>query len=137
MVDGSTVFELNVAAAMIRVRSANGSSLGNFPTTFASQLRLHTPSVAFRHLPPNSSRSIGYATVAALFISAQLSTDAVSALRKVWVLTIRLEATKRGSTHVNMRRVRPEYKMSSVSFQTISVFICAGVSNVGGYKRNA
>ena len=28
----------------------------------------------------------GYATEGALFISAQLSTDAVSALRKVWVL---------------------------------------------------
>ena len=29
---------------------------------------------------------IGYVTDGALFISAQLSTDAVSALRKVWVL---------------------------------------------------
>ena len=45
----------------------------------------HTPSVAFWHLPPNSAR-IGYATEGALFISAQLSTDAVSAFRKVWVL---------------------------------------------------
>ena len=43
---------------------------------------LHTPSIAFRHLPPNSAR-IGYATEGALFISAQLSADAVSALRKV------------------------------------------------------
>ena len=42
---------------------------------------LHTLSIAFRHLPPNSAR-FGYAT---LFISAQLSTDAVSTLRKVWV----------------------------------------------------
>ena len=45
----------------------------------------HTPITAFRHLPPNSAR-FSYATVGALFISAQLSTDAVSALRKVWVL---------------------------------------------------
>ena len=45
----------------------------------------HTPSIAFRHLPPNSAR-FGYATEGALFISPQLSTDAVSALRKVWVL---------------------------------------------------
>jgi len=45
----------------------------------------HTPSIAFRHLPPNSART-GYATVGALFISAQLSTDAVSVLRKVCVL---------------------------------------------------
>jgi len=45
----------------------------------------HTPSIAFGHLPPNSA-TFGYATEGALFISAQLSTDAVSALRKVWVL---------------------------------------------------
>ena len=50
----------------------------------------HTPSIAFRHLPPNSAR-FSYATEGALFISAQLSTDAVSALRKVRVL-IRLQA---------------------------------------------
>ena len=43
------------------------------------------PSIAFRHLLPNSAR-FGYATEAALFISAQLSTDAVSALRKFWVV---------------------------------------------------
>ena len=34
--------------------------------------RSHTPSIAFRHLPPNSAR-FGYATEGALFISAQLS----------------------------------------------------------------
>ena len=45
----------------------------------------HTPSIAFWHPPPNSAR-FSYATEGALFISAQLSTDAVSALRKVWVL---------------------------------------------------
>ena len=45
----------------------------------------HTPSIAFRHLPPNSAR-FSYATEGALFTSAQLSTDAVSALRKIWVL---------------------------------------------------
>ena len=45
----------------------------------------HTPSTVFRHLPLNSAR-FGYATEGALFISAQLSTDAVSALQKVWVL---------------------------------------------------
>ena len=45
----------------------------------------HTPSIAFRHLPPNSAR-FSYATEGALFISAQLSTDAVGALRKVRVL---------------------------------------------------
>ena len=50
-----------------------------------SQVWTHTPSIAFRHLPPNSAR-FSYATEGALFISAQLVTDAVSALRKVRVL---------------------------------------------------
>ncbi len=45
----------------------------------------HTPSIAFRHLPPNSAR-FSHVTEGTLFISAQLSTDAVSALRKVCVL---------------------------------------------------
>ena len=44
-----------------------------------------TPSIAFGHLPPNSAR-FSYATEGALFISTQLSTDAVNALRKVRVL---------------------------------------------------
>ena len=50
-----------------------------------TQRWLHTPSIAFRHLPPNSAR-FGYATEGALFISTQLSTDAASAFWKVWVL---------------------------------------------------
>ena len=54
-------------------------------TYFESDPRAHTPSIAFRHLPPNSAR-FSYVTEGALCISAQLSTDAVSALRKVWVL---------------------------------------------------
>ena len=63
-------------------------TVGGKETTHVWWIRLglyHTLSVAFRHLPPNSAR-FGYATEWALFISAQLSTDAVSALRKVWVL---------------------------------------------------
>ena len=47
----------------------------------------HTLSTAFRHLPPNSAR-FSYAAKGALFISAQLSSDAVSALRKVWILRL-------------------------------------------------
>ena len=55
----------------------------------------------------------------ALFTSAQLSTDAVSALRKAWVL-IRLWKKQRPSTHINMRRVRHGLKKSSaISIQTI------------------
>ena len=46
----------------------------------------HTLSITFWHLPPNSART-SYATEGALFISAQLSTDTVSALWKVRVLT--------------------------------------------------
>ena len=46
------------------------------------ELPWQTPSLAFRHLPPDSARP-GYATEGALFISAHLSTDAVSALHKV------------------------------------------------------
>ena len=51
------------------------------------QMQWHTPSpsIAFHHLPPNAAR-FGYITEGALFISGQLSTDAVSALRKVRVL---------------------------------------------------
>ena len=52
---------------------------------FYSHISTHTPSIAFRHLPPNSAR-FSYATEGELFISAQLSSDAVSALRKVRVL---------------------------------------------------
>ena len=47
--------------------------------------RVHTPSIAFRHLPPNAA-GIGHATEGALFIPSQLSADGVSALRKVSVL---------------------------------------------------
>ena len=50
-----------------------------------SECGCHTPGIALWHLTPNSAR-IGYATEGALFISAQLSTDAISALRKVWIL---------------------------------------------------
>ena len=57
------------------------------------KLSSHTPSIAFRHLPLNSAR-FSYATEGALFISAQLSSDAVSALRQVRVLIIMtVEAT--------------------------------------------
>ena len=52
----------------------------------------HTPSIAFRHLPPKPPR-FSYATEGALFISAQLSTHAVSAPRKVRVLNMTVEAT--------------------------------------------
>ena len=58
---------------------------------YYSQRKRHvSQKVMVRHtlpasLPPNFARFI-YATEGTLFISAQLSSDAVSALRKVWVL---------------------------------------------------
>ena len=46
----------------------------------------HTPSIAFRHLPPNSAR-FSYATEEALDLYLRAAVhDAVSALRKVRVL---------------------------------------------------
>ena len=58
----------------------------------------HTPSIAFRHLLPNSAR-FSYATEGALFISPQLSTDAaVSALRKVWVLRLQKRLSAQAPT---------------------------------------
>ena len=43
------------------------------------QAHIHTLSIAFQHLPPNSAR-FSYATEGALFISVQLSIDTVSTL---------------------------------------------------------
>ena len=67
--------------------SLSGTFLQTPPPSIASRHLppTHTPSIAFRHLPPNSAR-FGYATEGTLFISVQLSSDAVSALRKVPVL---------------------------------------------------
>ena len=45
----------------------------------------HTPSITFRHLPPNSAR-FNYTTEGVLHISVQLSSDVISALWKVPVL---------------------------------------------------
>ena len=66
--------------------SLSGTLPPNSPTVgYNTEGAFHTRSIAFRHLPPNSA-TFGYATEGALFISAQLSSDAVSALRKVRVL---------------------------------------------------
>ena len=76
----SPYFRQIAYASPVRMReylSERGLLLGHTPS--------RTPNTAFRHLPPNSAR-FGYITEGALFISAQLSSDAVSALRKVRVL---------------------------------------------------
>ena len=89
---------------------------------------VHTPSIAFTYLLPNS-------TEGALFISAKLSTDAVSAVRKVWILT-RLEATLLANNHVKKRRARLSGKNRvQPGFRRFWFYL--GLRNVGGYKRNA
>ena len=79
---------------------------------YISQSRHHTPSIAFRHLPPNSAR-FSYATERELFISALLSTDAVSAFRKVWVL-IKLQTVVYDILPSTHRRQVPESGVRSV-----------------------
>ena len=82
----------------------------------------HTPTVTVWHLPPNSAR-FGYANDGALFISAQLSTDTVSALGKVWVL-IRL-GVNMVSMHAHKHEAHPSSsrgkKKSSILIQTVLV----------------
>ena len=82
----------------------------------------------------------GYATEGALFISAQLSADAVSALRKVRVLIIWLwKQPSAQSTHVNTRRIHPGWNKKRKEFRLDSNdcgFIWAGVSNMVSYITN-
>ena len=67
----------------------------------------HTPSIAFRHLPPNSA-GFSYATEGALFISAQLNFHQCGQHPPKGFGTDKtVEATKHPSTHVNMRRIYP------------------------------
>ena len=83
----------------------------------------HTPNIAFRHLPPNSAR-FDYATEGALFISAQLSTDALSAaLRKVWVLIRLWIRSNLAPKHAWKHETHPPRlrKRSSISIQTILI----------------
>ena len=85
-----------------------------------TQTPSHTPSIAFRHLPPNSAR-FGYATEGALFISAQLSTDAVSALQKVRVLIRLWKQPSAQARTWTWDASTPGKEKSSVSIQTILV----------------
>ena len=65
-----------------QLKAQNTVSIVSSCILTSHQPHRHTASIAFRHPPPNSAR-FGYATDGALFISTQLSSDAVSALRKV------------------------------------------------------
>ena len=85
-----------------------------------SGTNMNVEATAFRHLPPNSAR-FSYATEGPLFISTQLSTDAVSALRKVRVL-VRLWKQPSAQARMQTRDAStPGKKESSVSIQTIVV----------------
>ena len=79
------------------------------------------------------------ATEGALFIFAQLITDAASTLQKVWAL-IRLWKQHRIQAriyYINMRHVRPRLKKRIPSRFKQFWFIFAGVRNASGYWRNA
>ena len=95
----------------------------------------HTPSIAFRHLPPTSAR-FSYATEGALFISAQLSTDAVSALRKVWVLIWLWKQPSAQAPKQTWDASTPG-KIKEFCVHSNDCFICAGVNFIGGYKWHA
>ena len=104
---------------------------------------IHTPSIAFWHLPPNSARFI-YATEGALFISAQLSTDAVSALRKVPVLinydcrsNLAPKHARKHETHPPRGKKEEEEKKEFRLDSNDCGFVCAAVNFAGGYKWHA
>ena len=98
----------------------------------AKQLDLHRgqkndytaeESYSEHYIPLNSARS-GYATEGALFISAQLSTDTVSALQMFWVL-IRLDAAE--SRHTRKHEVPPPWvkkKRLPLQFRQFGFYLC-------------
>ena len=105
------------------------------------ELTWHTPNISSGHPPPNSVR-FSYATEGVLFISAQLSSDAVSALRKVRVLiydcrsNLAPKHARKHETHpprVKKKKKKEEFRLDSNDCG----FICAGVNFVGGYKWHA
>ena len=77
----------------------------------------------------------------ALYLCAAVSTDAVSALRKVWVLNMTVEAASVALKHPHKHELRhkastsgnfEKEKKSSVSIQTIVVLFCWCKLSVGG-----
>ena len=105
----------------------------------------HTPSVAFRYLPPNSAR-IGYATEGALFISVRsfcfclMSSDAN--LRAAVHLQRSAPSERFGSSTAPKHARKPETRLPRVKKREFRIdsndfgFIRAGVSNLVSYKRN-
>ena len=75
MVDGQTHGGNGIAPSVASPTMAVWRK-GAGKARLATARQTHTPSTAFRHPPPNSAR-FSYATEGALFVSAQLSSDAV------------------------------------------------------------
>ena len=103
----------------------------------AGQEQHYTPTIAFRHLPPNSAR-FGYATEGALdFISAQLSTDTISALGlgtdNPIGSNLAPKHPRKHKMHPPRVKKRKEFRLDSNDF----VFICAGVSNMSVRKQTS
>ena len=67
-----------------------------------------------------------------LFISAQLSTDAVSAFRDCGCNIASKHARKHETYPPRVKKEKEKIRLDSNDFS----FICAGVSNVVSYKRN-
>ena len=87
------------------------------------------------HLPPNSAR-FSYAAEGVLFIFAQLSSDAVSALRTEVGVLIRCR-TNLAPKHPRKHETQPprgkgRFRLDSNDFG----FICSDVSDAVSYKRN-
>ena len=104
----------------------------------------HTPSIFFPGTFFQTLPEYVTPTEGALYISAQLSTDADGAPPKRLATNKTADATEHRSKRVNMRRVCPglkkkkrkkkeEFRPESNDFG----FICAGVSNMGDYKGKA
>ena len=114
---------------------------------------LYTASLAFRHLPPNSA-GFGYATEGALFMSALLSTSNVLGTNEMWKQRC-VEARTRPRGASAPDKQNNEFRLESNNqfrlesnnqfrlesdnqfrLESNDGFICGGVSNVDGYKRN-
>ena len=98
-------------------------------------------SLAFRHLFPNSAR-FGYTTEGSVFISTQMSTNAVSTLWKAWVLFYKQDCEnyvtlKHACKHeAHLPRVKKKRREFCLDWDNFG-FIYAGVSSAGSYESNA
>ena len=89
-----------------------------------------TPTIVFRHLPPNSVRT-GYASVRALFIPLRSCPQTLPApMESVLVLIRRSDIA---SKHARKHEARPDQRKREFCLDSDDFgFVCAGVSNVAG-----